>query len=134
MGKNKSLELEKVLDYWQKANTDNSLKLEILLEQMFNHGTLTERKCSVQLTSKFRLAPFNIENSTYFLTKQATLMRTSSVWRLSLLLVFPGLSNNFVFTIQRPANKGYISKFSLLYFMVHNKLECLYLASPSSPV
>jgi len=50
LGKNKSLELEKVLDYWQKANTDNSLKLEILLEQMFNHGILTERNCSVQLT------------------------------------------------------------------------------------
>ncbi len=50
-------------------------------------GTLTEdEEGSVQFTSLYEL---NIENTIYFSTKQATLMRRSTVLSLPFQLVFP---------------------------------------------
>jgi hypothetical protein len=41
-------------------------------------------------TNQFRSAPFDIENIIYFLTKNAALLRRSTVLSLPLQLVFPG--------------------------------------------
>ncbi len=46
-------------------------------------------------TNYFRLAAFDIANNIYFLAKQHTLMRRSSVQNHPLQLVFPGLYLNY---------------------------------------
>ncbi len=58
---------------------------------MLTQGSLTEYGDSVQLTSLYKTASFSIENVIYLFTKQATLMRRSSVLSHPLQLAFPGL-------------------------------------------
>ncbi len=52
---------------------------------------------SLPCTNKFKSFDFKIANITYFLTKQATLMRRSTVLSLPLQLVFPGLALYYSF-------------------------------------
>jgi hypothetical protein len=51
--------------------------------------------------NKFRSAPFYNENMIYFLTKQATLMRRSTVLSLPTKLVFPGFGQKLLCLLKR---------------------------------
>ncbi len=69
------------------------IKLFILfLRDITNREPLLKGKAQYSWPPRinsFRLAAFDIENIIYFLTKQASLMRMSTVLSLSLQLVFP---------------------------------------------
>jgi len=69
-----------------------NLSTKVLHLGRLGQGSPTEGAGSVQLTSLYWLAPFLIENIICVFTKQATLMRRSTVLSLPLQLVFPGLT------------------------------------------
>ncbi len=62
--------------------------------------TLTEGKGSVQLTSLFRSAASDITNNNYFLAKQASFMRRSTVLSLPFRLEFSDLAFSSVSVIR----------------------------------
>jgi hypothetical protein len=80
-------------------------------------GILTEGKAQYDWPpcTKFRSSHFDIENIIYLFTKQANLVRRSTVLSLPSQLVFPGLS---VEPLENPGeSKTYLTRKSLQIFL-----------------